>query len=442
MLAENQQANNILREIAATAQNTAIKGGFAAETWHAESFNLDAILKDQDVRAFTDKFNNSPLAKNHSTNDIVVMRGQEQVRSAQLKYYKTADDTQKAFRATKDGVHQYQDSDVFLAPSDQLEGIKQSANRDVLKNQDTRPQVASAAEKVRDRSADHLDVDGVQSTPLSKQEAEQLGKGSQAGKDLHKKMQNDYLNKATIQESLHAARSAALITTVVAGSMNTFHYLQQMRDGQISAKEAARRILQDTVIAAGDSALKAGAASASVSTAARAMPGLFVGGTFKTTFAKGGMTAAAVCTVDLVQCIVLYACGNMTSQELETRTGKNLFQSGAGVAGASVGAAIGALGGPLGALVGGIIGGAITTLAMSIALDNHIEKPLRLTLANTEQIADSARIVRNSLEYLHTAQAFYAQFHKELFLADRHFAAQVKTLSKQSKRLEALMHRI
>ena len=87
MLAEISHANLIIDKISGTAQNSAIKGGFAAETWHAESFNLDAILKDKDVRAFTDNFTNTPLAKNHTTHDIVVMKGDEQLLGAQLKYF-------------------------------------------------------------------------------------------------------------------------------------------------------------------------------------------------------------------------------------------------------------------------------------------------------------------------------------------------------------------
>jgi phage tail tape-measure protein len=67
--------------------------------------------------------------------------------------------------------------------------------------------------------------------------------------------------------------------------------------------------------------------------------------------------------------------GKMSRDELETRTGKNIFQTGAAVWGASVGASIGALGGPVGMLIGSLVGGMITSLAMNIALDNHIEKP-------------------------------------------------------------------
>ena len=153
MLSEINHANTIIEKISETAQNSAIKGGFSAETWHAESFNLDAILKDKDVRAFTDNFTNPPLPKNHTTHDIVVMKGDEQLLGAQLKYFKNGEATQKAFRSTKNGIHQYQDSDAFIGPADQIEKIKEAAKRDILRNQEIRPKVANAAEKVREKTA-------------------------------------------------------------------------------------------------------------------------------------------------------------------------------------------------------------------------------------------------------------------------------------------------
>ncbi|SEI21736.1 hypothetical protein [Pseudomonas asplenii] len=294
MIGEISQANDIMTKIASTAQNNAIKGGFAAETWHAESFNLDAILKDKDVRAFTDNFAKTPLVKNDMTHDILIMKGDTQIQGAQLKYFKNADATQKAFRSSKDGVHRYETADVFLGPSDQIEGIKLSAHKDMLKNRNTRPEVARAAENVHDKAARRLDAEGVQSTGLRKRDAEHVGAGSPTGKELHENMQTGYLNKATLQQSMRAAGSAALVTTVIAGSINTFQYIRQVRNGEITAERATVLILQNTAIAAGDSALKAGVASASVSIAARSMPGLFAGSVFKRTFAlTPSLTAAS-----------------------------------------------------------------------------------------------------------------------------------------------------
>jgi hypothetical protein len=101
MIDEIKQANAIMSNISATAQHDAVKAGFAAETFHGEGFNLDAILKDKDVRAFTDVFANTPIARNDPTHDIVVVRDGKQVLGAQLKYYKDADATQKAFRSSR-----------------------------------------------------------------------------------------------------------------------------------------------------------------------------------------------------------------------------------------------------------------------------------------------------------------------------------------------------
>ena len=439
MLSEINHANTIIEKISGTAQNSAIKGVFSAETWHSESFNLDAILKDKDVRAFTDNFTNTPLTKNHTTHDIVVVKGDEQLLGTQLKYFKNGEATQKAFRSTKDGIHQYQDSDAFIGPSDQIEKIKEAAKRDILRNQETRPKVANAAEKVREKTTANLDVEGVQSTPLSKRDAEHLGSGTKTGKDLHENMQSGYLNKATVQQSMRAAGSAAVITTVIAGSLNTFQSIKRVRDGEITVEEATIEILQSTAIAAGDSALKAGVATATVSITARNLPTLFAGSAFRRTFANSGVAAAAVCAVDVVQNVVLFAAGKITQEELETRSGHNLLQSGAAVAGGSIGAAVGALGGPIGALVGSIIGGLITTMAMSIAIDNHIEKNFRLTLEATEHVTSNAMIMYDSLEYLRMSQSFYAEYHRGLHLSERHFAGQVKTMAAQSTQLKKMI---
>lgn len=442
MIGENTRANAILNKIAMTTQSNAIKGGFAAETFHAESFNLDAILNDKDVRAFTDAFANSPLPKNDQLNDIVIMKDGEQVLGAQLKYFKDADATHKAFRSTKDGVHRYENSDVFLGPSDQVEGIKISANKAALKNQETRPQVSRAAEKVRDKTAGQIEAGGAKSTPLGKRDAERLGAGAKEGRELHGKMQDGYLNRATVQQSLRAAGSAAVITAVTAGCINSFQRIKQVREGKMSVEQAVQRILQETVIAAGDSALKAGAATASVAMAARAMPSLFAGATFQRTLAGGAIAGAAVCAVDAVQCIVLFAAGKMSREELETRTGKNVLQTGAAVTGSAVGAAIGAVGGPVGALVGSLVGGMVTSLAMSIAIDNHVEKNFRLTLAATEQITGNGIAARDALDYLRVSQEYYADFHKGLYLSERHFARQVTTLQAQSVRLKDKINKL
>ena len=166
------------------------------------------------------------------------------------------------------------------------------------------------------------------------------------------------------------------------------------------------------------------------------------GSTFQRSLSTGAISGTAVCAVDAVQCIVLFATGKMGYEELETRTGKNIFQTSAAVVGASLGASIGALGGPACALVGSLVGGMITSLAMSIALDNNIEKSFQLTLASTEQIISTGITVYDSLQYLHRSQEYYADFHKALYLSERHFSQQVKTLQSQSDRLKSKINNL
>lgn len=249
-------------------------------------------------------------------------------------------------------------------------------------------------------------------------------------------MQKSYLNKSTLQQSVKAAKNAAVITTVIAGTINCIEYIQKVQNGQISSEDAVQAILKNTVIAAGDSALKAGVATASVSIAAQYFPNLFTGTIFKQSLATGGVGGAAVCAVDLVQCIVLFSLGKMTGKELEERTGKNIFQTGSGIAGAAVGTSIGAIAGSPGMLIGSILGGMITSLAMTIAIDNCIEKPFQESLAQTENLILLGNVINDSLMYLSISQEFYADFQKGLFLSERYFNKQIVEMKQQSSKLK------
>lgn len=443
MVFEINQANQIMEQITKTAQSDAVKGGFAAETWHTETFNLDAILKDKSVRAFTDNYQNSPLIKNDMVNDIVVMDNGQQVYGAQVKYYKDGDATHKAFREMRDGVAKYKDSDAFLAPSDQLNDVKASAHRAELRNQEIRPEVAQSAQDVANKATDKIQVDGVESQALTKKQAEQLGTGKESGRDFRKDMQDKFLKKSTVQQSIKAAGSAALITTVIAGSINTFRYLRLAKEGKMTADEATFTIIQNTAIAAGDSALKAGASAAVISQLARNYPQLFAGSIFKRTLSSSVVAGATVCVIDVVKNCVLFSMGKINAKQLEERTGKGIFQTGAGSLGASIGATIGSVGGPIGMIVGGLVGGMITTLAGDIALDNHIEKPFRQNLANTQNLVEAGNMMQISLDYLAHGTAFYDEFERGgVAQSEALFNSQVETMKQQSLSLHQKLNQL
>ncbi len=87
-------------------------------------------------------------------------------------------------------------------------------------------------------------------------------------------------------------------------------------------------------------------------------------------------------------------------------------------------------------LIGTLVGGMITSLAMTIALDNHVEKQFRLTLAATEQVAMNGLDAHGALLYLQQSQAYFADFHQGLVLSERHFDQQIKTMQAQGTRLK------
>ena len=407
------------------------KAGFVAEEIHAETFNFDAILKDKDVRAFTDRYPDSPLSGNNTTNDILVTKDGKVVQGAQLKYYKDGDKTAKAFRDIRNGDPHYKDTDAMIGPSDQLQDIKNSARRTELENQGTRPQVSEAAKNVREKAADRLEHDGVQSKPLSKNEAEKIAKGGEEGNAAHQKIQNKYKTASTAQQAMRAAGTAAVVTTVIAGTINTVSCLDKVKKGEMTTQDAVGYILKNTAIAAGDSALKAAGATTAVSLTARTIPDFFKGTVLQANLATGAVAGGAICAIDIAECLVLVAAGKMTWAEMETRTGKNIFQTGAGVVGASIGAAIGAVGGPIGSMIGAMVGGMITSVAMTVAIDNHIEKPFREIMDNTKSLAQNENLMMNSIVYMNQAEKMFGEFRLGLYFSEREFNEKINEVAKK-----------
>lgn len=399
----------------------ASKAGFVAEELHAESFNLDAILKNKDVRAFTDRTPGTPLSSNNPTNDIVIQDGSKTVSCAQLKYYKDGKTTATAFRETRDGTPYYKQTDQMVGPSDQLKDIRKAAEQTERRNADVRPQVADAAREVKAKATDRLSCDGVESNPLSRRDSRSIAKGTKHGEKLHKGLQESAKNRSTLQQSAKAAGTAAVVATVVAGTINTVNCLQKVKSGAMTTGDAVKYILKNTSIAACDSALKAGGATAAVSLATRTMPIAFSGSALQTGLATGTVAGAAVCAIDLAECLVMFAAGKMTWKQVEERTGKNVLQTSTGALGASIGAAVCAPGGPIAMAVGGFVGGMITSVATTVAIENHIEKPFKEVMANTQLLVESGQTMKYAVEFLAVADVAMRDFRVGLAASERDF---------------------
>ncbi|MDL2216202.1 hypothetical protein LJB81_00545 [Desulfovibrio sp. OttesenSCG-928-M14] len=409
---------NIYAELA-TGRDMYQKGGFIAEEFHAETFNLDAVLKGDNARAYTDRYDEwsqhqwegKPLAKN-DTPDIIVSRDGKVTTTGQSKYNYSPEETARQMSQTKDGAPKYEKVDHLIGPEDQVNpagevaSIKDhaEAKAGALKNTGGDSAEIQAYEQTAAKSTDTLKDGKSSSTSLSKADADAMGSG-----DISKlkDIENRYQTKSTLKQMGNAAVGAAAMSAVVSGSMNTVRYIQLAREGRLTAEEATIKIVGETVAAAADSAVKASANAGVQSLMVRygsekAVVEVLAKQGLKSMMKSNAVTVGVVCAVDAVKDLVRLGMGDMTKEEFFERQGKGLMATSAGVVGGSLGVAgatalAGALGAGTGTLamtaasvIGGLSGGMIAGLAMTMAIENGIEKPYRDLVRNTTYMHEAA----------------------------------------------------
>lgn len=148
------------------ANNTvASRGGFMAENFVAESFNLDAVLKNIETTPAT-----VPAENGLASADVVFGNGK-----ASLKFLCNAE------RSAKSQLNPDYGDQVRIVPANQLEETKATVNRIADRNElKARTEVAQQQREVADRLADRIgDNNGVESTPLTKQQDLDMAKAIQ-----------------------------------------------------------------------------------------------------------------------------------------------------------------------------------------------------------------------------------------------------------------------
>ena len=412
-----------LVEIRSTKQEIPYKAGFAAEEWHAETFNLDAILKNDGARAYTDKYPEFTAAgyKRNDTPDIVVLSESSPTVEAQLKYYATADDTSKALRQIdpNSGDIKYAEMDILIGPSDQVEDIIKAAKKTKLKEEHNRPVVAEAARMVEEKTSGSLKNGEIESTPLSSHDAKLIAKDPDA--KVKTTVENRYKTASTVKKMQEAAVGAAAMSAIISGTVNIVAYARQVQEGKLDASEAVIKIASETAASAADSALKAAASTGLQSLIirygseelVRKMAGRGMGALVRSNAAS----VAVVCAIDLIKDVVMFSAGQITAKELQERSGKNVLATSAGAFGGSLGAltcgglAAGTFAAGTLPIIGSIAGALICSMAMDIAIENGIEAPYREIVSNAASLRDSARLLEEVSQ-----QIFMGQVTFELFL--------------------------
>ena len=146
----------IQRGIQYASNTVPSRGGFMAENFVAESYNLDAVLKNINTSAAT-----VPGETGRASADVVYDGGK-----ASLKFYADAESSGKSQLNPE-----YKDQDRII-PTDQLDEAKTVINRTADQNElKGRTDVAKEQRAVADKLTDRIrDKNGIESTPLTKQQ--------------------------------------------------------------------------------------------------------------------------------------------------------------------------------------------------------------------------------------------------------------------------------
>lgn len=151
--------------------NEASRGGYMAENFVAESYNLDAVIKGKTPSASV------PAENGAASSDINYGGGKQ----ASLKFYKTPKDS------VMEQTNPAYGDQARIVPSDQLEEGKRVLNESIRKdalNQKGRDTAIQRKQKTQDLLDDRIrGDDGVESTPLTKKQDVELAKSVKTGEN-------------------------------------------------------------------------------------------------------------------------------------------------------------------------------------------------------------------------------------------------------------------
>lgn len=437
-------------------QTLASQGGFVAEEFHAQTHNMDAILKNDDTRVYTDNYDEwyQNGYKKNGTPDLIAIKEGEVIHESQLKYYKSGDDTAKAMREIdRNGNIKYKDMDSLIGPSDQMDDITKSARRTELKEStpDGRAKVKEASQMVKEKVTDTIDTGESKSTGLTKKESEQLAKDH---KKLDKKteIENKYQTQSTINQMKTAAIGAASMAAITTGVFNTVRYCQMAKEGKITQEEAVYKIISETASASTDSAVKASATvgthSLIVRYGSKELVSKMTEQSLKGMMRSNIVTVGVISSIEAIKDLVKLSTGSITKEQFYERQGKGILNTSSGVVGGSLGFSVAtSIGTSLGyasgtammttlGVVGGISGGLIAGLAMQIAIENHIENAYKDMVRNTNNLKNSLEILNQVSANIFQGQILFSAYLEKEKELNQNFEKRIKSIDKSGNNMK------
>lgn len=186
--------------------------GFVAEEWHAGTFNIDALRKGSEHRAWTLQDNG------YGSVDVETNFGKEY----SLKYSNTAKDAENMQAALNGDTRapKYQGQERLIA-SEQVEEAKVWAHRRGLKDIENRPDVSKSHMDTEEHLVGKIsDGEGIESSDLSIKESKRIAKEAKdGGVNLEKRgyTKDPLLDEVRINyvnQAIKAGLTAAAITAI------------------------------------------------------------------------------------------------------------------------------------------------------------------------------------------------------------------------------------
>lgn len=335
--------------------------GFIAEQHHVDTFNLDAVAKGSEYRAEVLQPKPGQTYGKNSV-DIVIKDGEGKiVRRYQAKYGADADATDTLL---KKGDYRGQRK---LVPEGQSEDIP--------------------------GSTETIEIDSVESKPLSKQQAKERQRRAQEEAEAKQYDWNE-TSRIDIAKNIGGkAGAAALLSVGFQGSRILGRRIWNWITGKDN--NSIEEDLQDFVLSSLKSAATSGLTVAVTGGVTVAVKSGWLGNVLKNT--PAGRIANAVC-IGIENSKILYklAKGEITGAEALDQAGNATCSLVGGLAGgtkgASIGAVLGTVLGPVGTVIGGVAGGVVGGIAGSSVGEAIYEggKKIVSTVVDTVKSVSSA----------------------------------------------------
>lgn len=336
--------------------------GFMAEQHHVDTFNLDAVSKGSNYRAEVLQPKAGESYGKNSVDIIIKDENGKIVRRYQAKYGADADATNAML---KKGDYRGQRK---LVPEGQSQDIS--------------------------GSTEVIEVDGVESKPLSKTDAKKRQRKAQENEEAK---QYDWNESSRLDIAQNIGKKASASALLSVGFQGARILGRRIWNG-ITGKQnnSVDDDLQEFVQSSMKSAASSGLAVAVTGGITVAVKSGWLGQFLKNT--PAGRIANAVCIgIENVKVLHKYAKGELTTEEALDQAGNATSSLVGGLAGgtqgASLGATLGTVLGPAGTIIGGIVGGVVGGIAGSTFGEAIYEGGKKVV----SKIADSVKSIGSSI---------------------------------------------